>query len=295
MPKNLTGVPTSFPTQTAPLAGEPRTAGSVETPFQNAADRTTWLRDRLDNIDPTREGVRRLRRFASIPLLQASTDSPDKTLAQVDGVGIYQFDATSTALAASPFVVTPTAVGGGAGRWLWSAFGALNIANGIPQLDGSGLLPTARLAGADGTKVRASSVRNGLVQSLVLQSAGGGTTTSTSEVDIGPGAIATLPSVEPGDILRVSAACAQRNTPSGGLTRAALWVTRPDTVDVSMHPGCVYIVTSDASGNDFPLSFLGSYVATQSGTHQVRLRHAVSVSGTCNSRSVTLFVDVIRP
>lgn len=184
MPKNLTDDASVFPTQTAPLAGEPRTAGSVETPFQNAANRAAWLKDRLDNIDPTREGARRLRRFASIAALRASGDYPDKTIAQVDGVGIYQFDAAATALAAEPFVVTPTAIGAGAGRWLWSSFGALNVANGIPQLDGSAKLPTALLAASDGVKITAPNVRNGLLDIQMVFELATYSTSSGSFVDI---------------------------------------------------------------------------------------------------------------
>lgn len=288
MPKNLTGSAASFPTQTSPLAGEPRTAGSVETPLQNAADRTQWLRDRLDNIDPTREGARRLRRFASVALLRASTDYPDKTIAQVDGVGIYQFDAAATATDAEPFVVTPTAVGAGAGRWLWSAFGALNVANGIPQLDGSGLLPTARLAGADGVKVRAASVRNGLVSSLYVAGGAAVSTTSTTLADV-PGAAASF-SAEAGDVVRAIAAFTTYGATSEMLEQLILWSGAPVLVSGGR------IVTT-APGAFVQVCLAERFTVASAGTYEVRLQHQLTSgsTGTGWTANVRLHVDVIRP
>lgn len=288
MPKNLTDDPSIFPTQTSPLAGEPRTAGSVETPFQNAANRAAWLRDRLDNIDPTREGARRLRRFASIATLRASGDYPDKTIAQVDGVGIYQFDALSTATAAEPFVVTPTAVGVGAGRWIWSAFGSLNVANGIPQLDGTGLLPTARLAGADGTKIRANSVRNGLVAAPFSVSDGGSTTSTTLAAV--PGASVSF-SAEAADIVRVFAAFTTYGATNEMLHNVVLWSGAPVLSTTGR-------IATTGPGTPFVQVCLAERFSVPSnGAYEVRLQHALNLAatGTGWTTNIRLHVDVIRP
>lgn len=287
MPKNLTDDPSTFPTATAPLAGEPRTAGSVETPFQNAANRAAWLKDRLDNIDPTREGARRLRRFSSIAALRASGDYPDKTIAQVDGVGIYQFDAASSAVAAEPFVITPTAVGAGAGRWIWSALGALNVANGIPQLDGTGKLPTALLAAADGVKITAPSIRNGLVSTGYVQAAGT-STTSTTLADVPSAAVSF--SAEAGDIVRAIAAFTTYGATSEMLSNVQLW-----------NGGVVAVsggrVASTPVGQFTQVCLVERFTVPTTGSYEVRLQHALNAgsTGTGYTTNVRLHVDVIRP
>jgi hypothetical protein len=50
MPQNLADNSATFPAQTAPLAGESRSVASVATPFQNSADRTAYLKAKLDPI-----------------------------------------------------------------------------------------------------------------------------------------------------------------------------------------------------------------------------------------------------
>ncbi len=169
MPTNLSGNPAIFPTQTAPVAGEPRTAGSVATPFQNAADRTAHLKDRLEFIDPDKTGVRRLRQFATIAALQASTDHPDGTLAVCDANSVlYKFVALETTAEAVPAIVKPTDVGGGAGRWVMQGFGALNVANGIPQLDTNAELATARLAATNIANVPAKKIVGGHITNGIV-------------------------------------------------------------------------------------------------------------------------------
>lgn len=285
MPKNLTADTASFPTQTAPLAGEPRTAGSLETPLQNAADRTGYLKDRLDNIDPTREGVRRLRRFASIAAMRASVDYPDKAIAQVDGVGIYQFDAASLATAAEPLIVTPDAISGN-GRWLWSAYGALNVANGLPQLDGSGKIPLSLLDVSDGTRILAPSVRNGIVDFKYGEDAVGATTSSSTFVDVSSPQLSF--SAQAGDYIRVWAACTHSSTVSSSSVRLA--VTKPDTTTAA-----VGFVRSGAPGGNAPISLAGVYVVSAAGAHVIKLQHSRSDGGTCTTADITLLADLIRP
>jgi hypothetical protein len=188
MLRNLADDPSDFPVQTAPFAGEPRTAGSVETPFQKAANRTAYLKDRLDNIDPTKEGVRRIRRVASIAALQALVDRPDKTIIEVDGVGLYQFDGESARPELSPMVVKPTAVGDTApGRWLvaGAGHGLLDVPNGLARLDAAGRIPNERLAAsAGGAKLLGSNIAFGLIDLYATSAPDPYSTTSSTYVDI---------------------------------------------------------------------------------------------------------------
>lgn len=120
MPKNLTGSATAFPIQTAPLAGEPRTAESVESCLQNAADRAEYNNDRLTYIDPDRSGARRLRVVANITALKAipSSNYGDGQFVVVKRVGTFCYEATATDGVAEPYIVKPNDVGGGPGRWV---------------------------------------------------------------------------------------------------------------------------------------------------------------------------------
>lgn len=290
MPKNLTADTASFPAQTAPLAGEPRTAGSLETPLQNAADRTGYLKDRLDNIDPTREGVRRLRRFASIAAMRASVDYPDKAIAQVDGVGIYQFDAASDVTPAEPFVVTPDAISGN-GRWLWSAYGALNVANGLPQLDGSGKLPMSLLAASDGTRILATSVRNGIVDFKYGEDAVGATTSSSfTLVDVPTPQLSF--SAQVGDYIRIWATCKQDNPDSH--SRVQLAVTKPDTTTAAVS-FMRRVAAGEYGWSATPITMVGVYVVSAAGTHVVKLRHCREDAGACTTADIMLLAELIRP
>jgi hypothetical protein len=201
--KNLTGNASAFVTQRAPEGGEPRTAQNIEAALQDAADRSAYLQDRVNYLDPDRAGATRIRREVSVVALKASTNHSSRVVCYVDGVGIYQYDATSTAADASPFVIKPTDVGVNPGAWILSGFGALDVANGIPKLDGSAKLPDARLALLDSAlRVPAVKLRNGIVDQRSALFAGPYSTTSTSYVGPSPGSIwLEFPAALQGDVL----------------------------------------------------------------------------------------------
>jgi hypothetical protein len=192
MPKTLTGADSTFPSQTSPLGGESRTATSIETPFQNSADRTEFLKSRLFVIDSVGTGVRRIRNVASVTALKAETELTDRTVIVVDFVGLFQYNSTSTATADDATVVTPTSVGSGAGRWIWVSIASLDAANGVPKLDSSGRLATNKLAASGGAaKIQPASVVNGIVATYPLAVAGPVGTTAVAYADVA-GASITL-------------------------------------------------------------------------------------------------------
>ncbi len=193
MPKNIPEDASSFPTQTSPLDTEPRDGLSVETPFTNASRRTAYLRDRVEFVDPTREGVRRIRRFPTSAALKSSLDHVDKTVAVIDGVGAYQFDASSMAQELSPMVFRPNDIGAAsAGRWLLLLLGSCAVPNGIATLDPNG-------------NVHPEQIRSGVVDAKY---ANVGANQSIAQNDTFAdivGLSVTLDPLEPGDIIEVDA------------------------------------------------------------------------------------------
>lgn len=293
MPKPLTGSAETFPSQTSPVAGEPRTAGIVEAAFQNAADRTQYVKDRLDFVDPSRDGARRLRRFADIASLKSSVDYPDGSVALVDGVGIYQFSAASVAPELSPLVLAPTSIGAGAGRWLVVATGllALGVPNGAAQLNGSGKVPTTNLeAGDTSGRILAASVRNGLVDIQSAYDAAGAQTTSTSFVDLPTPQITVA--AKAGDRLEIAAKYALANSASGMSAEAHIGVVQlpggsPVIVDGSTDTNGELVTRAFASTLLFPISADGNY--------SVRLRRKVATgAGTVTLSNVSLSSKLFR-
>jgi hypothetical protein len=298
MPQNLTGDTSTFPTQTAPSPGESRTAASVATPLQNAADRTAYLKDRLDYVDPTREGARRLRRFVSVAALKAVTDLPDKGVALIDGVALYEYDAASTATELSPAVITPTSVGVGAGRWIAVSFGngALNVANGVPQLDANGRVPIARLAASEGgAKILPKNVGNGLVDTQKVSLAGPYTMNSLIYTDVGTASLSFDLAI--GDMVFIVGQSQVWQQDFASASHYTQWkVTRPDTTS-----GAV----TNSETKHLPAA-LGQYVtsplnaiftAVQAGVHvfQLQQRHDSGLGSTVGLANVNAFGLQIRP
>lgn len=145
MPTNLTGNPASFPTQTAPVGGDPRTSSSVATPLQNAADRSEFLNDRLLHIDPLKEGVRRFRSFASVAALKATTDHVDNTLAYIDQFGVFVYDSASVIANDDVNLIQPASLPA-AGRWVRTDRDQQGIALGAPgPLTSSSKVPDSQI------------------------------------------------------------------------------------------------------------------------------------------------------
>jgi hypothetical protein len=291
MPKNLTGNPAVFPTQTTPLASEPRTAGSAEAPFQNAADRSEYLKDRLLFIDPNREGVRRQRRFVSVAEMKASVDMPDKSVALIDGVGLYQYDAASALVEASPAIITPTSVGAGAGRWLAIWLGSFNVANGIPQLDATGKLPTSRLAAGDvDGRIAAGTAHWSVVD--IKSTFVGPTADSASGSLVDVPTASVILAAKAGDYIEASVTCISCNTVPGA-SRIALVVVKPDASSS--------IVGGPNFNGNSTTFFEPHHISTMvpvglDGNHTVKLQHSTSgTGGAARTGDVTIVAKLWRP
>lgn len=276
MPRNLVDDAGSFPAQTSPVAGEPRTAGSVETPFQRAANRVAYVKRRLDIVQVNDEGVRRLRSVPSLSALKTVTDRPDGTIIEVSGVGLYRFDGASALGELAPLVIAPT--GAATGRWLVHDYGQLNVANGIPRLDGSGRLPTERLAASGGgQKIKGESVANGLV-ALVTKS-----TTSTSYTSSG-----TYTDVSSSDVvLNMIAGDRAVLVGQGYQYRDDLtdqkhftrWVAVQPNMTVAPIAASEQWSFNENSNEETPISIGTYFVATMDGLHTLKMQHKNSGSG----------------
>lgn len=276
MPKSLTGNPALFPAQTSPVAGEPRTSGSIETPLQNAADRAQFVYDRMMFVDPTRDGVRRLRRFATLADMKAEADLTDGGVALVDGVGLYEYRAASTASELSPVAIKPASVGGGPGAWLVAGVGSgmLNVPNGVPQLDGAAKVPTSRLAASDTDgRIVASAVRNGIVTTSLV-SVQDAYTSSTTYADV-PGMAFSL-TMKVGDRAIVVGQASQFNDENMASVHRTIWGVTPPSLAFTtiqaterrrVDPGG----TSGFLSLGLPIGF--GYVAAVDGVHAFKMQH----------------------
>jgi hypothetical protein len=296
MPKNLSDDPSIFPVQTSPVAGESRTAISIETPLQNSANRSAWLKSRLDYVDPSGNGARRLRAVTSIAALRALTDLTTGVCV-VDGVGLYVYMPSSTATELEPFVVKPTSVGGGAGRWHWEALAALDVANGIPKLNGSARIDTSKLAASNGgAKILAPNVANGIVDKATTSGAGPFSTSSITYVDVG--AIVISFAMEIGDIallLGQAYGYQQDLTPANHFTQ---WlVTKPDMSTATV--GTSELKMKSSALNEFNNIPVGSYfTASTAGTHTFKMQQkseAASGGATVSVANLNVMALLIRP
>ena len=77
-----------------PSSGEARTAASLAPAFQGLSNRTSYLKDRLLYLDPTRSGVMRVRTVADLDALRAISSSyrADGDAAYVKRLGLYFFE-----------------------------------------------------------------------------------------------------------------------------------------------------------------------------------------------------------
>lgn len=172
MTKNLVDDPTQFPPQTAPVRGETRTSDSMEICFQNAANRSAHVKQRLYANDPDGTGVRRLRSVASLAALRAVTLLPADSVILVRGVGLYTYAADSLAAELEPQVIRPAVIPAEvSGRWLLVNSGLIGVANGLAPLNESGKVAGSRLAISDGAgRVAAANVVNGITQLIASHS-----------------------------------------------------------------------------------------------------------------------------
>lgn len=294
MPQNLSGNPASFPDQRAPLPGEPRTAGSVALGFQDAADRTQHLLDRLVHIDPAKGGVRRVRRAVDLAALQAASDHVDTTICAVKGYGLYEYDATFAGAQDLPFVVKPNDVGAGLGAWLLQLRNVIGGANGVARLDGSGKIPVSYLTFTDGTnRVRAEEVRNGLISTRIFDVPEAITITDGgAHVDI-PSLGMTLNLLK-GDRFLVNLAI-RAWVPSSD-THCRVFMKNTDPFAIERTRLCGWYISTGNELTELLIPCVYTYTAMDDGVHTLAVS-AASDYGAADYeiRHVGGFVQVIRP
>lgn len=138
MPKTLTPVnafPTSIPN--FPMAGnnEPVAIGPLENAIQAVLNRTENLHVRL--LDGETNGVKRIRRFASLAALSAATGFSDGDVADVEGYGRYRLYDPSALTADGLWILTAA---GGSGRWVHILNSMRGANNGLATLTSGGRL-----------------------------------------------------------------------------------------------------------------------------------------------------------
>lgn len=270
MPKNLDERPGTFPRQRAIVAGDPRGADLYEVCLQDAADRTAYLKARIEHVDPDGMGVRRLRRVASFADLRALTDHPDRSIIVVGVIGLYQFFAESTLDELEPEIIKPAS---GGGRWLDVSRGAKDVANGVPQLNASARLPTERLeASGGGPKILATSVVNGLVYVCTIEADAETSTSSSSFVDVDGASITVDLAI--GDVIKAEFYIETENMSDTNPGEIRVALVEPDGTTRSLTRGNGrHVVPFQAA------LVKGAGVATQAGSHTVKLQFRLA-SGT---------------
>lgn len=138
MPKTLTPVnafPTSIPN--FPMAGnnEPVAIGPLENAIQAVLNRTENLHVRV--LDSETNGIKRIRRFASLAALSAATGFSDGDIADVEGYGRYRLYDPSALPADGLWILTAA---GGSGRWVHILNAMRGANNGLATLTSGGRL-----------------------------------------------------------------------------------------------------------------------------------------------------------
>ena len=110
MPQNLVDVSQFDAAVTVPVDGDVRNAASVQTGFQNVANRTRYISNLIAN------GLIQAQPVASIAALTALPAPTTNALAFVPFWGLYVFDTASTAAAMSNHVIVPASAPA-SGRW----------------------------------------------------------------------------------------------------------------------------------------------------------------------------------
>jgi hypothetical protein len=287
MPTNLNDDPTDFPASiSVPIGSDPRTDVSVQGPFQQLANRSANLKARIDAIAPVpRNGVSAFYRVANDAALLAigATDHTDKVVCLVDGVGLYEFDASSALTSSAPFVRQPNDVPNGApGRWVLVGAGAgvLGAPNGLPQCDAGGRIPAATVRG--GILGTATWLGNN------LSSGASGQWTDVT------GSAQPLSGLLPGDLVVVMFA-GGFSTAQNILTQLRAAMVQPDASTVGVG-GC-WGSTQTISTSD-PVRFLscvGTFPVSQAGSHTLKVQFNNNAGGSISIVNMTLLGIALRP
>ncbi len=292
MPETLTGDPTTFPAQRAPLDGEPRTAGSVALGFKDSADRTQYLADRLLYLDPGKTGVRRVRRFVDLAALQAAADHVDATICTTKGFGLYEYDAAFAGPEDLPLVVKPTDVGAGLGAWILQMRSIVGGANGVARLDGAGKIPVSYLSFSDNqNRIVASSVRNGTVSLKALYNLSATTVPNTNTpVDI-DGTAMSFNLIE-GDVVVIGIGTSIVFGNVGNLLGLQFKITKPDlSSDVQ-----ALAFYSGGGGTIYPrLTSFHTFAAQAAGAYQVVLQGVGVGPASTDVQQISGYAQALRP
>lgn len=147
-PINITDTASFDDPVTTVATGDPADQTNFQFAPQKLANRTRWLLTQIGGASTRAAGtgVQLLRNVASVAALIAlASDLNTHEVCRVDGLGLYHYDAASSATVNSPYVVAPTSVGGGAGRWFLDA-----PSQGDTAISGTAL-NVVSLSGAAGT------------------------------------------------------------------------------------------------------------------------------------------------
>lgn len=253
MTKILVATPTYGPNPSYPEDDvDPETAGGLEPSIQEALNRAEHGKARLD------AGVTRVRTVATVALLKAVTGQTTGDHAVVKDLGLFEFDALSSAPPNDVTVVTPTA---GGGRWLHGNRGAV-VPNGFASLDATGKVPAAQLRGqAIATATTA------------FTSAGG--TASAAPANLGPALTATLAAGQWWDFVG-SLELSKTSGAAADLLGLQLFLTDP-LLGVTIVPGSYAYGRSSTGGHR--VGVVGRYKASLTGTHSARLQIFSTGSG----------------
>lgn len=118
---NITDVQSWATTVRSVATGDAATQTNFLFGMQDLANRSAWLASQIGGSlsRAASSGVQLLRFVDNITaLLAVSTDLNTHEIMRVGSTGIYHYDAASTTTVNSPYVIAPTSVGSGAGRWI---------------------------------------------------------------------------------------------------------------------------------------------------------------------------------
>jgi hypothetical protein len=258
-----------------PAAGEPRTAASIQAPFQTLTNRTKWLKDEIVEVAAYSSGITKFRQAADITALKAITSSSyaDGQVCFVLGYGVYHYTAASAASVSEPWIVKPDDVAGN-GRWLHAEY-LLKAANsGLATLNSSGKLTSGQL-------------ENRIV---AMGIASGSYTTTGAEADM-TSITTTLTGLLTGDKVFVdfSAGVVGADASTGGLSK--LRVVLPDT-STSDHASTASIIGTTT----IYLCQALNYTCVQDGSHTFKMRGSLVGGGVSGAWSNIQFrVVAVRP
>lgn len=227
-------------------------------------------------------GPTTLLQAASIAALKAITSRPTNAVCAVPEFGIFVYVPASTDTTDDRFVVTPTDVGGGAGRWITIAptlrntAGGSNTAFGLVQSDGSGRVP-------------AQKVNNGVMDVFQVKKTAETGTTSTTYVDVAQ-MTASFSNCLVGDVITVVMRVITLIDSSSHISSFILRVTEGDATEADISES---LFTTSST-----LAITGlivcSYTVAHAGTVTIRARHKTSNAASNSYAEPLMVMNFVR-